>query len=129
VPDSGGYTVDMVTFAKMMMSRDLRQRSTFTEKIVWNMLRNRRMFGYRFKRQVVFDGFILDFFCNELRLAIEIDGPIHENQKEYDALRQFIIEQEDVRFIRVTTREIEESPEKLTKAIQAHIAAFIPAKV
>jgi very-short-patch-repair endonuclease len=118
----------MATFAKMIVSRDLRRRSTFTEKIAWNMLRDRRMFGYRFKRQVVFDGFVLDFFCNELRLAIEIDGPIHETQKEYDAMRQIIIEQEDVHFIRLTTQEIEESPEKLTEAIEAHIAAIIPSK-
>lgn len=109
----------MATYAKVIMSRMLRRRSTFTEKIAWNMLRNRRMFGHRFKRQVVFRGFILDFFCNELRLAIEIDGPIHENQQDYDALRQSIVESEDVAFIRITTKELEESPEKLAEAIRA----------
>ena len=115
------YNEVMATPAKLHLSRDLRRRSTLTEKIAWNMLRDRRMFGYRFKRQVVFEGFVLDFFCNELRLAIEIDGPIHENQKEYDAQRQVIIEQQDVRFLRLTTQEIEESPEKLREAIRVHI--------
>jgi very-short-patch-repair endonuclease len=90
----------MASYEKVLLSRQLRGRSTVTEKIAWNMLRNRGMFGHRFKRQVVIHGFVLDFFCNELKLAVEIDGPIA--------------------FVRITTKEIEEAPEKLADAIKAH---------
>lgn len=117
----GCYTTAMVTYKKMILSRLLRRRSTVTEKIAWNMLRDRRMFGHRFKRQLVIRGFVLDFYCYELRLAIEIDGPVHERQREYDAWRQSILESEDISFLRITTKELEESPEKLTQGIRAQI--------
>ena len=54
--------------------KKLRQNSTYTEKIVWMNLRNRRMLGYKFKRQYSVDKYIIDFYCPELKFAIEVDG-------------------------------------------------------
>ena len=54
--------------------KKLRQNSTYTEKIVWMNLRNRRMLGYKFKRQYSADKYIIDFYCPELKFAIEVDG-------------------------------------------------------
>ncbi|MGE5479900.1 MAG: endonuclease domain-containing protein [Chloroflexota bacterium] len=58
-------------------AKSLRRRSTYTEKIVWNFLRNKQIYGYTFYRQRPIGSFIADFFCRELKLAIEIDGITH----------------------------------------------------
>ena len=59
--------------------KKLRQNSTYTEKIVWMNLRNRRMLGYKFKRQYSVDKYIIDFYCPELKFAIEVDGISHHS--------------------------------------------------
>jgi len=56
----------------------MRQKPTDAERTVWAALRDRRCLGYRFKRQVVIEGLIVDFYCRELRLAIELDGAVHQ---------------------------------------------------
>jgi len=55
----------------------MRSHPTFAERRVWALLRNRRCLGYRFKRQVVIEGLVVDFYCRELRLALELDGGVH----------------------------------------------------
>ncbi len=69
--------------------RNLRQESTLCEKLVWTYLRNRRFHGYKFRRQYSVGKYVLDFYCPELRLCIEIDSDIHEEpeQKEKDEIR------------------------------------------
>ena len=78
--------------AKTQFAKELRKDQTKAEEIVWKEIRNRKFLGLRFKRQFIIEGFIVDFYCDEFALAIEIDGRIHEKQKEYDAWRQKIIE-------------------------------------
>ena len=71
-------------------ARNLRQRETDAEQFLWEILRNRKLNNLKFRRQhPVQEGFVLDFYCAEYRLAIELDGGIHESpeQKEYDKLR------------------------------------------
>gem|GEM_PF-230804 len=58
------------------------------------------MHGLKFRRQQVIDGFIADFYCNELRLIVEIDGGVHESQKDYDKLREWILSRNDIKIIR-----------------------------
>lgn len=78
--------------------RDLRKKQTSAEQFFWNKVRGNKL-GLSFRRQypiVFYIGktrklFIADFFCKEKQLVIEIDGKIHENQKEYDEARTFII--------------------------------------
>ncbi len=68
-------------------------------------MRNRKFLNCKFRRQHVIEGFVVDFYCKKLRLAIEVDGKIHGRQKEYGALRQRLIE-EGFEFIRVTNEKI-----------------------
>lgn len=84
----------------------LRINQTPAEKIVWELLRNRKFMNLKFRRQHPVEGFILDFYCAELKLAIEIDGKIHDKQKEYDEFRQDVIEKKGLRFIRLTNEEV-----------------------
>ena len=66
-------------------ARENRRRSTFPEKMMWlGLLRDREFEGLKFIRQKPIGRFIVDFYCAELMLAIEIDGDSHDGQKEYD---------------------------------------------
>ena len=91
---------------KKQFARTLRKGQTSTEEKVWSILRNRQCFGLKFRRQHVIEGFVVDFYCHEQRVAIEIDGGIHKNQKDYDEFRQIKIEAKDISFIRITNEEI-----------------------
>ncbi len=93
-------------YIKKEFARNLRQESTPEEKKVWNALRNRKYNNYKFRRQHVIEGFVVDFYCQKLNLAIEIDGKIHERQKDYDQLRQQLIEEKGIKFIRITNEEV-----------------------
>ncbi|UCE08581.1 MAG: endonuclease domain-containing protein, partial [bacterium] len=82
-------------------ARQLRKNPTFSEKILWQALR-RKQLGYEFHRQVPIDQFIVDFYCHELLLVIEIDGISHDSNeaKTNDHQRQSIIEKYGIAFLR-----------------------------
>jgi very-short-patch-repair endonuclease len=103
---------------KKAFSRNLRHESTPEEKKIWDALRNRKFHNYKFRRQHVIEGFVVDFYCQKLRLAVEVDGKIHERQKEYDELRQRLIEEKGIKFIRITNEEI-------NKDIEIHFSKII----
>jgi len=66
-------------------AKALRQRQTETEEILWTFLRNRKLAGFKFRRQHYIKNYIVDFYCAEKLLSIEIDGEIHltKEQQEY----------------------------------------------
>jgi very-short-patch-repair endonuclease len=59
-------------------AREMRHVQTLAEKHAWHVLRDRRAIGLKFRRRVPIDDFIVDFYCDELKLVVEIDGDIHE---------------------------------------------------
>jgi very-short-patch-repair endonuclease len=65
--------------------RQLRHNQTFTEQRLWSALRRSRYF--RFRRQHRIGRYIVDFYCSEVRLVIEVDGGVHEMQRAYDQRR------------------------------------------
>src|SRR6187402_2856064 len=69
--------------------RELRQELTQAEKMLWAELRNRKLNGLKFRRQHPLDKFIVDFYCNEKKLVVELDGDVHDEKinKEYDEAR------------------------------------------
>ena len=81
-------------------ARQLRNDSTKTEILLWTFLRGRQLRGYDFHRQKPIDEYIVDFFCNELMLAIEMDRVSHIGKEMYDAKRQRKLEDLGVRFLR-----------------------------
>lgn len=68
-------------------ARELRRQETPAEKRLWEELRGRKVLGYKFTRQKPLLGYIADFYCAELLLIIEVDGSVHDETGEYDALR------------------------------------------
>src|SRR5690606_24391935 len=85
---------DMASKAMVFIARDLRQRETSAEDLLWECLRARRLNGLKFRRQHPVEGtnFVADFLCYDARLIVEVDGAIHEQQKEHDAERQAALE-------------------------------------
>ncbi len=87
-------------------ARELRNNSTTSEIKLWKFLKKKQMCGYDFHRQKPLGNYIVDFFCNELKLAIEIDGLSHLNNEEYDKLRQKELEDLGVHFLRFQDDEV-----------------------
>jgi very-short-patch-repair endonuclease len=83
-------------------ARKLRQNMTFSEVKLWNEIKNGQMMGYDFDRQRPIGNYIVDFYCKDLHLALEVDGITHleENAKEKDAIRQEELMSLEVHFLR-----------------------------
>lgn len=88
------------------LSRELRKKQTTTEEFLWEILRAKRLNGIKFRRQHPFGRYIADFYSDELKLVIELDGKVHENQKDYDDIRDEIIKQYWVSILRVKNDDI-----------------------
>jgi len=99
-------------------ARILRKEMTAAEKRLWLYLNNRGMCGIKFRRQHPISGFIVDFYCPKNRLAIEIDGEIHDNQKEHDTARQSILESQGIRFLRFRNQEVLNNIDMVLKTIK-----------
>ncbi len=97
------------------IARQLRRHQTKSETMFWEAVRNNQFLKLKFYRQhpLYFEYvgketfFIADFYCHEKQLVIEIDGPIHQFQKEYDQLRDHLINSLGIRVLRFTNQEIE----------------------
>ncbi|MDI6739097.1 MAG: DUF559 domain-containing protein, partial [Candidatus Edwardsbacteria bacterium] len=92
--------------SKLMLARKMRREMTYAERCFWNAVRGRKLFGLKFRRQQIIEGFIADFYCHELRLIVEIDGGIHETQKHYDMLRTGIIANNDIAVMRFENDDV-----------------------
>jgi cyclase len=100
----------------------LRRQQTSAEEILWNYLRTKPL-GFKFRRQHPFSVYILDFYCHELKLAIEVDGSIHniEEVKENDEIRQKQLEQNCINFLRLSNDEIRLKPEEVIQQIETYL--------
>ncbi len=98
---------------KMQQAKALRKTMTKAERVFWEHVRRRRYPGYRFRRQQVIDGFIVDFYCSKLRLAIEIDGEVHNDRKIYDRDRDAILEQHGIKVLRFSNTDVIHDIEKV----------------
>ena len=87
------YEQGMSKEGKIQLAREFRKNPTRTERIMWNALRNRQFLNLKFRRQYLIEGYLVDFYCHELKLAVEIDGSVHgyEDQINKDVERQKII--------------------------------------
>lgn len=85
----------------MPLAKKLRQNMTLGEVLLWNEIKGNQL-GYRFSRQIPIDEFIVDFYCKDLMLAIEVDGSTHyhDDQPNRDETRQKRLEKLGVHFLR-----------------------------
>ena len=105
---------------------ELRKSMTYAEKVLWQQLRNRKMDGIKFRRQHPVSIFILDFYCHEKKLAIEVDGGIHqsEDQRERDENRTFELNELGINILRLTNEEVIDSTQKSIEKIKAYLGSL-----
>jgi len=112
-----------------LLARKLRNNQTPSEILLWDILRRRNIFGYKFLRQhPIFyrvnnkriEFFIADFYCAELRIIIELDGKIHEYQKEYDSERDSKLLNKGILVVRIQNDDVND-----TSAIHEIIRKFV----
>ena len=90
-----------------MMNRrkQIRTQSSKPEVILWNEIRNEKM-GVKFRRQYSIQSYVVDFFCPEKRVAIEIDGKQHSKSQEYDQYRDQYLNALDITVLRFPSQRI-----------------------
>jgi len=99
-----GATNEMPRDATVPQARALRRRATLTERTLWTILRDRRLAGLKFRRQVPIGPYIADFVCLAARLIVEADGPFHEPARDAERDRWFAAQ--GFRTLRLANRDI-----------------------
>ena len=112
------------------LCRELRQRETEAEKLLWQLLRNRKLSGQKFLRQYPICAtsmfgrnlyYIPDFYCHKLKLVIEADGPIHLLKTEYDKNRDEVLKSLGLTILRFTNEQILNDPQSILDQIERHL--------
>jgi len=105
------------------LSQVLRRHETSAEKILWQYLRNRKLCGKKFRRQHTILKYVLDFYCHECKLAIELDGQVHleESQKKHDEERTAWLNDSNIRVIRFKNEEVFRDLFKVLKKISSFL--------
>jgi len=103
------------------LASDLRKNGTLSEVLLWKCLQSGQIQGYDFHRQKPIGNYIVDFFCPELLLAIEIDGCSHGYKDVEDEIRQKEIEKLGIRFLRFTDSNVKDDCWAVVEEIKAWI--------
>ena len=90
----------------LKFQRELRHNPTEPERRLWSALRNRQVAGAKFRQQTWLGPFLVDFYCADAQLAIEVDGDTHAYQQDYDERRTAWLEREGFRVIRFTNDDV-----------------------
>ena len=110
------------------LARELRRNMTPSERVLWEQLRKRRLNGYRFVRQkpIVYQQigdrryfYILDFYNAHTRLAVELDGKVHESQRDYDRNRDRVLKEQGIRTLRIANEELSDMKAVKEKILRA----------
>ena len=118
--DSGGWRSDSELWGKLKpLARQMRREPTASERVLWERLRNRRLGGFKFRRQHSVERFIVDFYCAEAGLVVEIDGPVHQYSEEEDRIRQSFIEGQGLRVVRFSDEEVMRNINSVLKRVEA----------
>ena len=105
---------------RKQFARDLRNNSTLSEVLLWRQTKGQKL-GYEFHRQVPIDEFIVDFYCHELQLAIEIDGKSHEDKYDYDVSRQTKLQDLGIKLIRFNDLDVKKNLTGVLSALEYEI--------
>jgi very-short-patch-repair endonuclease len=106
-------------------ARDLRRTETLAEKILWECIRNRKINGRKFRRQHAMADYVLDFYCHECRLAIELDGNIHDEKMNrlYDSARTAYLAEIGITVLRFRNEEVINGTDTVVNKIAAYLVA------
>src|SRR3954471_11970593 len=102
-------------------AKEMRRGPVLYERRLWKLLRDRRLEGLKFRRQVVIGRYVADFVCFRHRLIVEADGPMHEQRSVQDAERDAWLRDEGFRVLRFENRQIENQGHEVIAAILAAV--------
>jgi very-short-patch-repair endonuclease len=118
----------IIPYEKRMKSfaRKLRKNMTLSEILLWQQIRKKKL-GVQFHRQVPMVRFVVDFYCHELMLAIEVDGNSHDapERKALDEERQKILEGHGVQFIRISDLEVKKNMDGVLRHLEAKVSELL----
>ncbi len=117
MPNNKIITGQHIDAEQLIRAKDLRHKMTPAETKLWQRLRADRLEGYHFRRQQVIDRFIVDFYCHQTGLVVEVDGGIHLGQEEYDRERELHLQGLGLKVIRFTNTEVRRQIEIVLAAI------------
>jgi very-short-patch-repair endonuclease len=107
-------------------ARELRGRQTAAEDMLWEALRNRRLDGLKFRRQHPVGPFVLDFCCPDRRLAVEVDGAVHDTWRERDAEREDLLRAAGYRVLRFPNEVVSGDLASVLEAIRSAVESLPP---
>ena len=110
--------------ATVRRAQRLRRNPSATERLLWDRLRQRRLEGLKFRRQMPLGPYVLDFVCLRHRLIVEADGPFHDPVR--DAERDAWLTAKGFRILRFSNREIQDSPDIVASRILAALEELPP---
>ncbi len=111
--------------SKIEFAREQRKNPTRAEKMLWQAVRRKRL-GVRIRRQHPIGDFVLDFYCAEARLAIEVDGPVHEQRQAYDRWRDQTLATWGIEVMRVPEERVREELTVVVKEIRDRLGQQRP---
>ena len=109
----GGYDFSGL----VQRARELRKQQTPAEALFWEIVRDRQFLGLKFRRQHQAGDYILDFYCHEALIAVELDGPVHDKRKTKDANRDAYLKSQGIKVIRITNHDLLNNPEQTLQRI------------
>ena len=89
-----------------ILRKELRSHATPAEAVLWKMLKGRNADGMKFRRQQGIGPYVLDFYCPELRLCVELDGSSHDYKYEYDEQRTEFLQKQGIRVLRFRNDQV-----------------------
>lgn len=109
------------------LARKLRQNMTLGEVLLWNELKENKLLGFDFDRQRCLDNYIVDFYCKDLMLAIEIDGMSHHHEEAFykDEIRQTTLESYGITFLRFSEADVKHDMFNVLRTIETEIIELV----
>ena len=99
-------------------ARELRKAGNLAEVLLWQQLKGKQFLGLDFTRQQVIGSFIADFYCDKLKLVIEIDGGSHVGREEYDASRDTYMESLGIKVVRILDNDVRHNMEGVLRHLE-----------
>lgn len=123
----GGYPFAGLT----KLARELRKKQTSPEKLLWGLLRNRQLFGFKFRRQHQFGDYVADFYCREAQLVIECDGEVHDLNEpwHHDQNRDAYMIAVGLRVLRFSNDRVLNDIEGVLEEIAKYLRPFMEEKI
>ena len=105
------------------LARELRTAQTAAEELLWALVRDRKLLGFKFRRQHQFGDYVTDFYCHEAKLVIECDGSVHNRNEawQHDQKRDAYMIAQGLRVLRFSNDQVLHDVENVTAEIMKHL--------